>query len=155
MTLLLLLIRRTITYSSEKHFNRCGMKVFTNATNPQFSQKYMMCFFLIPIAGFLHHPNGTCSDSSGIVEEPNSVFPLQEVELSPTSSSYSLALQTSQLSKRKAAWCTGKKIRLRDLESTSWCCHKLHTQRPSHITSFLCALVSLPCEHCNTWQGQW
>ncbi|KAI5185320.1 Protein Tespa1 [Manis pentadactyla] len=68
---------------------------------------------------FLHHPNGTCSDSSGIVEEPNSVFPLQEVELSPTSSSYSLALQTSELSKRKAAWCTGKRIRLRDLESTS------------------------------------
>ncbi|KAK2505900.1 hypothetical protein MC885_005698 [Smutsia gigantea] len=71
------------------------------------------------VAGFLHPPNGTCSDSSGFVEEPNSVFPLQEVALSPTSSSYSLALQTSELSKRKAAWCTGKKIRLRDLESTS------------------------------------
>ncbi|XP_014642066.1 PREDICTED: protein TESPA1 [Ceratotherium simum simum] len=68
---------------------------------------------------FLCHHNSTCSDSSGFIEEPNSHLFLQEVVLPPTSSSCSLAPQTPELSRRKAAWYTGKKTRLRDLESTS------------------------------------
>ncbi|KAI5931547.1 Protein TESPA1 [Manis javanica] len=98
---------------SEEEESHCG------PSGPRHPHLYQTAVAAQDSESFLHHPNGTCSDSSGIVEEPNSVFPLQEVELSPTSSSYSLALQTSQLSKRKAAWCTGKKIRLKDLESTS------------------------------------
>ncbi|KAF5928423.1 hypothetical protein HPG69_015028 [Diceros bicornis minor] len=66
---------------------------------PKLSQKCMMCFFLIPIAGFLCHHNSTCSDSSGFIEEPNSHLFLQEVVLPPTSSSCSLAPQTPELRK--------------------------------------------------------
>ncbi|XP_057558714.1 protein TESPA1 isoform X1 [Hippopotamus amphibius kiboko] len=70
-------------------------------------------------AGFHHHHHSTCSDSSSFIEEPNSHLSLQESVQPPTSSSCSLALQTPDLSRRKAAWYTGQKTRVRDLESPS------------------------------------
>ncbi|XP_045685605.1 protein TESPA1 [Phyllostomus hastatus] len=66
-----------------------------------------------------HHHNSTCSDSSGFIEEPNSHPFSQEAVLPPTSSSSSQALQAPALSRRKAAWLTGKTTTLRDLDSTS------------------------------------
>lgn len=68
---------------------------------------------------FLRHHHSTCSDSSGFTEEPNSRLFLKEVVQPPASSSCSLALQTAELSGRKAAWYTGRKTSLRDLELTS------------------------------------
>ncbi|XP_066114599.1 protein TESPA1 [Saccopteryx bilineata] len=68
---------------------------------------------------FPHHHNSTCSDSSGFTEESNSHLFLQEVVLPPTSSSFSLALHTPELSGRKTAWDTGQETGLRDLESKS------------------------------------
>ncbi|XP_015093518.1 protein TESPA1 [Vicugna pacos] len=66
-----------------------------------------------------HHQSSTCSDSSGFIEEPNSHLFLQEVVQPPTSSCGSLALQTPDLSRRKAAWRTGQKTRVGDWESAS------------------------------------
>ncbi|XP_057413519.1 protein TESPA1 [Balaenoptera acutorostrata] len=70
-------------------------------------------------SGTFHHHHSTCSDSSGFREEPNSHLLLQEAVWPPISSFCSLALQTPDLSRRKAAWYTGQKTRVRDLESPS------------------------------------
>lgn len=91
----------------------------------------MMCFLFICVAGFLHH-HSACPDSSGFLGKPNSHLFLQEVVLPPTSSSCSRILESPELSGRQAAWYAGKETRLRDLESTSWCCHECqHRERPS------------------------
>lgn len=68
---------------------------------------------------FQHHHHGTCSDSSGFIEEPNSHLFLQKVVQPPISGSCSLALQTPDLSRRKATWYPRQKTRVRDLESPS------------------------------------
>ncbi|XP_062971743.1 protein TESPA1 [Cynocephalus volans] len=58
------------------------------------------------LTGFLHHHNSTCSDLSSFTEEPNSHIFLPESILTSKSSPCSLAFQTPELSRRKAAWYT-------------------------------------------------
>ncbi|XP_037703786.1 protein TESPA1 isoform X2 [Choloepus didactylus] len=67
----------------------------------------------------LHQCNSTYSDSSDFIQEPSSYLFAKEIVLPPTPSPCSLDLQSSEFSRRKAAWCTGKKTGLRDLESSS------------------------------------
>ncbi|XP_008584517.1 PREDICTED: protein TESPA1 [Galeopterus variegatus] len=55
---------------------------------------------------FLHHHNSTCSDLSSFTEEPNSHIFLPESILPSKSSPCSLAFQSPELSRRKAAWYT-------------------------------------------------
>ncbi|XP_076967054.1 protein TESPA1 isoform X2 [Tamandua tetradactyla] len=66
-----------------------------------------------------HQYNGTHSDNSDLNQEPSSRFFLKEIALSSTPNPWPRDLQSSELSRRKAAWYTGKKTGLRDLESTS------------------------------------
>ncbi|XP_004462762.2 protein TESPA1 [Dasypus novemcinctus] len=74
----------------------------------------------IESGSFLHHNhNSMHADSSDFIQEPNSYLSSKEIVLPPTPSPCSLALQSAELSRRKPAWCIGKKTGLRDLESTS------------------------------------
>ena len=117
--LLLLRITLNISYSSEKHFHRWGVKVSTNANTQKLPQKCMTHFLFLPMAGVLHHRHSMRSDSSGFIEEPNSLPFSQEAVLPPTFSPSLQALHAPELSRRKAVWFTGKATQLRDLESTS------------------------------------
>lgn len=126
-----LLVTLHVTFSSEKHFNRWGRN-HPPTPVPRVVSKMHDVFLFIPIAGFLHHHNHTCSESPGFRDEPNFHLLLEGVVLPPTPSSRSLPLQTPELGRRKAAGYTGKKTRLRDLESSPWGygARCMHRERP-------------------------
>lgn len=58
-----------------------GIEKLLPTPAPRADSKMHDVFLFIPTAGFFHHHNHTCSDSSDLIEEPNSHLFSQEVVL--------------------------------------------------------------------------